>query len=75
MSGQKKSLRWLLVLALMAIAGIVGMLLTEGAWDRLSFALAALPLAIGAWRGWTHRQAGLRTPAATRDEMIGDEAG
>jgi hypothetical protein len=38
-------------LALAGIAGIVGMLLTEGAWNAAFFVLAALPLLAGLrWR-------------------------
>lgn len=37
-------------LALLSVGGIVGMLLSEGAWDLLFFAMAAVPLAFGAWR-------------------------
>lgn len=36
-----------LALALAGIAGIVGMLLLEGAWDALCFALAVVPLVAG----------------------------
>lgn len=69
MSAQKKPLRGVLVLALLAIGGIIGMLLAGGiVWDRLFFALTALPLVIGAWRGWTHRQTGRRAPAGVRDD-------
>ncbi len=35
------------LMALVAIGGIVGMLLAEGAWDWLFLTLASLPLLIG----------------------------
>lgn len=37
-------------LALLAIVGIAGMLLGEGVWDVVFFAMAASPLVFGAWR-------------------------
>lgn len=37
-------------LALLCIVGIAGMLLAEGAWDWLFFAMAAAPLALGGGR-------------------------
>jgi len=41
---------WLVVaLALVSVAGIVGMLLAESGWDGLFFAMMALPLAAGLW--------------------------
>ena len=41
---------WLVVaLAAVSVAGIVGMLLAEGGWDWLFFAMTALPLAAGLW--------------------------
>ncbi|KAF1049782.1 hypothetical protein [Xylophilus sp.] len=46
-------------LALACVGGIVGMLLADGGWDWLFFAMTALPLAVGAWRWWR-----LRVPAA-----------
>jgi hypothetical protein len=48
MTGQK-TLRLVLLMALLSIAGIIGMLLVDSALDWLGFALAALPLAVGAW--------------------------
>ncbi|SBV36688.1 hypothetical protein STPYR_11618 [uncultured Stenotrophomonas sp.] len=36
-------------LAAVSVAGIVGMLLAEGGWDGLFFAMTALPLAAGLW--------------------------
>lgn len=48
MSGRTYAL--VAALALLAIAGIVGMLLSESAWDAAFFAMAACPLAFGAWR-------------------------
>ncbi|MFT4198158.1 MAG: hypothetical protein QM601_09655 [Pseudoxanthomonas sp.] len=56
---------WLVVaLALLAVAGIVGMLLAEHGWDGLFFALTALPPAVGAGCWWR-----LRAP---RDAAAGD---
>ncbi|MFT3762235.1 MAG: hypothetical protein QM761_06405 [Pseudoxanthomonas sp.] len=47
---------WLVsLLALVAIAGIVGMLLAGGGWDWLFFAMAALPPAVGGWCWWRLR--------------------
>jgi len=44
---------WLVVaLALVSVAGIVGMLLAESGWDGLFFAMTALPLAAGLWFWW-----------------------
>ncbi len=43
------------VLAVVAILGIVGMLLAEGGWDGVFFAMAALPLAVGSWCWWRFR--------------------
>lgn len=37
----------IIVLALVSIAGIGGMLLSEGGWDWLHFFLAAFPLLLG----------------------------
>jgi len=37
----------IVVLALLSIIGLVGMLLVEGGWDVLFFALAVLPLGVG----------------------------
>lgn len=49
MMGQK-TLRLVLVMALLSIAGIIGMLLVDSGWDWAFFALTALPLAVGGWR-------------------------
>jgi len=53
-----KGRRALLAVALLTfvgIVGIVGMLLTQGAWNLAFFALAASPLAIGVrWRIAAH---------------------
>ncbi len=47
---------WLvLALALLALAGIVGMLLADGGWDWLFFAMLLLPPAVGAWQWWRLR--------------------
>lgn len=43
------ALRLPLLLALLAIAGIIGMLLLEGIGDAVSFVLALLPLVVGGW--------------------------
>lgn len=53
-----RALCLVLALALVAIGGIVGMLLADGAWDRAYFAMTALPLLVGAGCGWRMR----RTP-------------
>ena len=45
-----KILRRVLALALLSVAGIIGMLLVDSGWDWAFFALAALPLAVGGWR-------------------------
>lgn len=55
MSGRTYAL--VAALALLSVAGIVGMLLSDGAWDLLFFAMAAVPLAFGAWRRWRVRRA------------------
>lgn len=51
----RRTLTLVLVLALICIAGIVGMLLSESALDWLFFAMTAAPLLIGAWRWWASR--------------------
>lgn len=54
MNGRKAL--WLVVLlALIGIAGIVGMLLVGGIWDSALLLLAATPLLLGGWRAWTMR--------------------
>ena len=55
MSGRTYAL--VAALALLGIGGIVGMLLSESAWDLVFFAMAATPLAFGAWRYCRLRQA------------------
>ncbi|PWK82722.1 hypothetical protein [Fulvimonas soli] len=47
-----------LLLALLGVAGIVGMLLADGVGDAVFFLLAAAPLVAGGWYGWTMRRAG-----------------
>lgn len=47
---RSKVLKLVLVMALLSVAGIIGMLLVDSALDWVFFALAALPLAIGGWR-------------------------
>lgn len=44
-----------LLLALTAMIGIVGMLLSTGAGDVVFFLLAAVPLALGGWYAWRMR--------------------
>lgn len=51
----RRTLALVLVLALICIAGIVGMLLSDSALDWLFFAMTAAPLLIGAWRWWKSR--------------------
>lgn len=51
----RRTLALVLVLALICIAGIVGMLLSESSLDWLFFAMTAAPLLIGAWRWWVSR--------------------
>lgn len=47
----KRALWLVVILALLCASGIVGMLvLTETAWTWPFLAMAALPLAVGAWR-------------------------
>lgn len=41
-----------LLIAFSALCGIVGMLLDDGVWDLLFFALASLPLGIGLLAYW-----------------------
>lgn len=55
MSGRTYAL--VAALALLGVGGIVGMLLGDGAWDAVFFAMAAAPLAFGAWRYWRLRRA------------------
>ncbi len=46
----RKTLSLVVAMALLSVAGIIGMLLVESAWDWAGFALAALPLMVGGWR-------------------------
>ncbi len=50
----KRALVLVIALALVAMAGIVGMLLAEGRWDGVCFIMAILPLAagLGCWWRW-----------------------
>jgi hypothetical protein len=49
---------WLIVaLALASASGIIAMLLSDGPWDAICFALAALPLAVGGARRLVLRKA------------------
>lgn len=59
MKGRRALLR-VLLFALAAIVGIVGMLLTEGAWNVAFFLLAGLPLVAGTWWRFTARASGRR---------------
>ncbi len=65
--GGRRTMRLVVALALLAMAGIIGMLLVESAWDWLFLALAALPLGVGAWCWRTQRRTkdamALRRPA------------
>jgi hypothetical protein len=55
MTGQRAMVA-VLALAVLSIAGIVGMLVVEsGAWDGALFAVAALPLLAGGYACWTRR--------------------
>ncbi len=45
------------LLALVGAGGLVGMLLADGGWDTLFFALTALPLMVGGWRAYALRKA------------------
>ena len=51
-----RTLRLPLILAAIAMLGIVGMLLFEGLRNAASFVLAALPLAFGLW-AWSSQRA------------------
>lgn len=42
----RRTMGLVLVLALLSIAGLIGMLLAGGGWDLAFFALTALPLAV-----------------------------
>lgn len=46
-----------LLLALVSAGGLIGMLLADGDWDTLFFALTALPLMVGGWRAYALRTA------------------
>ncbi|MGO1068790.1 hypothetical protein [Lysobacter sp. CA199] len=48
-------LKWVLAMAAVCMAGIVGMLVADGIADTAFFVLAALPLAVGLWR-WHRRR-------------------
>lgn len=57
----RRALGLVIVLALLAMAGIVGMLLATRGWDVLFFLMTAAPLILGAglwarhWRGRLHK--------------------
>ncbi|WP_242113273.1 hypothetical protein [Luteimonas aquatica] len=57
------SLSLVLVLALICMAGIVGMLLGDGVLDAACFAMAAVPLLVGLWR-WRAARRLAKTKAA-----------
>ena len=57
-----------LLMALCAVAGIVGMLLSVGMSDMVFFALTALPLVAGGWYAWKWRASG--KPAIGRDRSV-----
>lgn len=40
------------VLAILSVAGLIGMLVVEGAWDVSFFALAIMPLLVGFVSWW-----------------------
>lgn len=66
----RRTIGGVLLLMALCIAGIVGMLLTEGAWNAAFFALAALPLVVGGLKGRRHASRPLgracRSPQAPR---------
>ncbi len=64
----RRTLALVLLLALAAIAGIVGMLLAEGGWDLLFLAMTALPLLVGGWR-WRAQRRIADAPARRRPAM------
>lgn len=49
------SLRSIVTLMLLSAAGIIGMLLADGAWDWVFLALASLPVLLGGYGAWRHR--------------------
>lgn len=51
-----KRLQALMLMALVVIAGLIGMLLAEGPLDQLFLLLASLPLILGGWRWWRSRR-------------------
>ncbi|HEY8515420.1 MAG TPA: hypothetical protein VIS07_07900 [Candidatus Binatia bacterium] len=56
MNGQRATLTLVVVLAVLAVAGIVGMLLAENpAADGAAFLVATLPLVVAAWACWARR--------------------
>ncbi|MDQ1093667.1 membrane protein DedA with SNARE-associated domain [Xanthomonas sacchari] len=61
-----RAIALLLMLALAAMGGLVGMLLAEGGLDRVCLALAVAPLLVGAgcWWRWRRsaRAAGRKQP-------------
>lgn len=46
----RHTLKLVIAMAVVSACGIIGLLLAEGALDWLLLVLAALPLAVGAWR-------------------------
>lgn len=55
------------VLASVSIAGLVGMLVVDGALDSAFLLLAAVPLLVGGWRAFALRRAGRRPGHDDRD--------
>lgn len=52
-----------LLMALASMAGIVGMLLYEGAGDVVCFVLTAMPPILGGWYAWRMRGSRRTRPA------------
>jgi hypothetical protein len=52
------NLRLTLILAVVSVAGIIGMLLFDGIADSFALLLAATPLLFAALRLWQHRSGG-----------------
>lgn len=50
------ALRMVLGLALAAIGGIVGMLLTDGGWGFVFFSMTIMPLIVGGFCSWRFRR-------------------
>lgn len=61
----RNALKLVIALAVVCAAGIIGMLLVEGAVETLLLALAALPLAVGLWCWWNESRG--QRPASPGD--------